>query len=974
MVVFLYNFFMTTLLHTHTEYTLLGSTIKLEKLIDFAFENSLDSLVITDHNNLYGVADFIYLCKKNNIKPIIGLDLDVEDFRLVLLARNYEGYKELMHLSSKKLSGTEIKVKDINVDNLFVIDHPTEGYYPKNSKMLKIQNYLIGTQKPTSENHIYMSNTSTLYKEETEGLSILKALSSGDYNLKEVKTLAYDEQKVSPKQQKKIKFIIDQCNIVFPDHKDILPKFNKKERSSTILKDLVIKGLKGKFGDEVPDRYAKRIKEELKVIITQGFSDYFLIIQDLIAWARKEGIEVGPGRGSAAGSLASYLLGITEVDPLEYNLLFERFLNPERVSLPDIDIDIQDTRRDEVINYLFEKYGKNKVALISTFQTIGAKNAIRDTGRVLGMPLRDVDAISKAIPLNMHLRQAKSANAKFRALVTKKKEYENLFRKAQLIEGLPRQLGTHAAGLVLSEVDIVNKVPVLMNSSNKLQLQFSMTHLERHGLLKIDLLGLRNLTIFNDIVSEIKKNYGKKIDFNKLPFNDPKVFRLLTEGQTNGIFQFESPGIKAALRKTRINSFNDVIAMLSLFRPGPMENIEEYGLRKNEGKVYEKVSPEYDEIVRDTYGIIIYQEQIMLIAQAFAGMSFAKADVFRRAIGKKNLELLSSLKKEFIDGAINNGHDIKVIKKVYASIKMFANYGFNKSHAVAYAFLAYRLAYLKQRFPIEFYTSLLNASTGSQSSIAKYVKEAKENRIIVNGPHINKSIDKVFNEDKKIYLTFNIIKGIGAAAAKKIIDERQENGEYKDFFDFVTRAINKGIGESTIELLIKSGSMDHWGDVPSLLAALPIGKRYTEMITIKKDKDIVVDEKLVDRPKIMKVDGDLEKVIKDQEKLMGISFIKDPMSKYEIEDKLNSILIGEQKTVVAKISSIELKTDKNGNEMAWVTFSDSTMSISATVFYSAWSHLKDTKIGSIVKVTIKAKEYNQRITYNVIGKWEVING
>ncbi len=968
-----------TSLHTNTEYSLLESTIKIDSLISFALEKGLESLAITDRNVMFGVAEFVAKCNKNGIKPIIGIDLDVEDYRLILLAKNFYGYQELSKLSSRKQHGEDIALTDISTADIFVIDHPDFGHYAKTKRQLNVSNYFVGTTNEDLPNAVFIKDTKILKKSENKALEILTSIANGGVMPKE----SYDyepylaEGKIESQTIKQAIVIANECNVVFPTIKNMVPKYSSPNNlsSESYFKKLITDGSANLLKD-VADKgkYVQRIKHEVSIIEKLGFTDYFLILWDVVAWAKSQDIVVGPGRGSAAGSLVSYLLGITEIDPLKFDLLFERFLNPERISMPDIDIDIQDVRRDEVINYLFQKYGKDNIGLISTFSRLGAKSSLRDSARAMGIQVRDVEAISKAIPMNASLKEAYETSSRFRAAIDKTSEYTVLFNNAMLIEGLPRQRGTHAAGIVISNNPLIESVPTMEGPNGHNQVQFTMDHLEEHGLLKIDLLGLRNLTIIKRIQEEIYTNYKKRVDLKQIPLDDSKTNDLLSRADTNGIFQFESYGMKSTLAKIKVSSLDDVVAILSLYRPGPMEYIDTYAARKAGLKKIKSIDKAYDEIVNQTQGIIIYQEQIMMIAQSYAGMSFAQADILRRAISKKKHSLISSLKEVFFDGATKNGHSNETTEEVFAMIEKFANYGFNKSHAVAYGMLSYRFAFLKARFPFEFYTSLLESSTGSQSAIQKYVNEAKAKKIKIIAPDVNLSQRKVVNENKSIILPLNIIKGFGEVANTKLINER-ENGKFEDFFDFISRVKNAGIGEPTINQLIQANALREFGNTQTLLDALPMAIRYSSMITIVRDGVKIIDTTIIAKPKLLVQKSNIKSEIAYETKLLGFQLSAFATLEFEKEKKLIDIAKNKSEEVVVFIERIKKMKDKNGSGMARVIVSDSTNRIEITIFASAWKFVENVKTGAIVEALISRKEFNGSDSYNLIKPWkEVQNG
>ncbi|WP_128008749.1 DNA polymerase III subunit alpha [Mycoplasma sp. ATU-Cv-508] len=843
-----------TSLHTATEYSLLESTIKIDNLINFAQDKKLKALAITDHNVLHGVSEFIHKCRQNQIKPVVGLDLDLEDYQLILIAQNYAGYLELVRLSSRKMHNQTIALTDIDAKNLFVIDHPRLGYYARFREKLALDNYWVGVDDPASEisGAVYVPETRILNSEkENDVLEILRSIDNrfGKAPLK-FKPYPVNVSEKHPAVQRAID-LVSQVNLNLPELKIDLPPFEigASESPEKFLDQLVRQKIDEMGLDsKTKSVYVKRAEKEIAVINKLGFANYFLIIHDLVAWAKSQNILVGPGRGSAAGSLVVYLLMITEVDPIQFDLVFERFLNLERSTLPDIDIDFQDNRRLEIIEYLFKKYGFEHVALITTFQRLGAKMALRDVGRFLGLNIALVEQLTRLVPHNFTLDQTYRHVKAYKIIVDQNKTLQSLVAKAALIEGLPRQLGTHAAGVVLNRKPITSRAPTLSGYQNLTQIQFSMDYLDDQGLLKIDILGLRNLTVLQAIQKEVQENYQKKINLRKIPFDDPATNKLLTAGDTSGIFQLESSfGMKKTLQKVQVSSLNDVIAIISLYRPGPMDNIDLYVAGKM-GQPIAKLDPSIDPILASTYGIIVYQEQIIQIAQFFAGMSPARADVLRWAISKKSFQLLDSVKKEFFLGAQQKGHSQELAERVYQYIEKFADYGFNKSHAVAYAMLAYRLAYLKARFPVEFYTAIINSSLDSPTMIRNYINEAKSKSILTLGPDIVNSLDTTINQNKNLILPLTIVKGVGQAAYSKIIQARQLK-PFKSLLTIIEALKIVKLSDSVTQSLVKADAFRTFLNSTTLMHNLSKLLRYASMVLV----DGKVQENLAEVPEIEKI-------------------------------------------------------------------------------------------------------------------------
>ncbi|MCP4336788.1 MAG: DNA polymerase III subunit alpha [Mycoplasma sp.] len=963
-------------LHTNTEYSLLESTIKLDSLINFAKENELNSLTITDRNTLYGIPEFVEKCNKENIKPIIGIDLDVDDFRLILLAKNYRGYKHLMKLAEKKAKKGSITIKDIDVSEIFIIDHPTEGHFAKYKKQLFLHNYYVGVNKGTMPKGVAIINSKILHKSENKALSILHSIKHGKTKVFNELPLSCHQEDILDTMIEQANSIAEQCNVIFPKFDSSFPKFKTPQNISSInyLKQIIKENAKEKFKN-IEDKkiYINRIKYEINIIEKLGFSDYFLIIWDMISWSKKQGILVGPGRGSAAGSIISYLLDITEINPIKHGLLFERFLNPERITMPDIDIDIQDNRRDEVIEYMFKKYGNEKTALIVTFSKLGAKMALRDSARALGIPTRVVDTLSKSIKLNETLKTTYNNIANFKAQVEKDPKIKELFEAAKSIEGLPRNIGTHAAGIVISQKDIIESVPTTLSASGHNQTQYSMNYMESNGLLKIDILGLRNLTIIQNIQKEIYLNFKKNIVLKKIKLNDKETNKLLYKGDINGIFQLESYGMKNTLSQISIDSFDDLSAAISLFRPGPMEFIKVYANRKKGIETIPDISPEYNILTKDTYGIIVYQEQIMQIAQVFAGMDFSQADILRRAISKKKKNLIFNLKEIFIKGALKNGHKQETIENVYKAIESFAEYGFNKSHAVSYAVISYRMAFLKAKFPLEFYTSILNSSLDSQKTIKLYVNECKRKGIKIISPNINESKEFVFNKNKTIILPLNLIKGLGKVAQEKILLERNENGLFEDFFSFIARMLLIGIGTSTIMSLINTNSLKEFGNVQSLTDSLNLAIRYAEMITSVKDGIKTIDFNILEKPIMITTDRNIKQEIVYEEKLLGMNynvFYTDP---FKTKETLIDLEKKDFVIVAIYVERIKKVKDKNNNEFAIITCHDSTNRIEATIFASIWKFIESSKSNKVYIVEINKRIFKGKESYIINKPWKEAN-
>ncbi|MDY2986373.1 MAG: DNA polymerase III subunit alpha [Peptoniphilus sp.] len=621
--------------------------------------------------------------------------------------------------------------------------------------------------------------------------------------------------------------IADRCNVEIEFHNLHLPHFEVPEGYDNVsyLRKLAEDGLKARYRD-VTDDIKKRFEYEFNTIITMGYTDYFLIVWDFIRYAKSVDIQVGPGRGSAAGSIVSYALGIIDIDPLKFNLLFERFLNPERVSMPDIDIDFCYERREEVIEYVIRKYGAENVAQIVTFGTLGARGALRDVGRALDISYGRVDYIAKQVPeeLNMTIEKALGMSP------TLKKEYETsdetryLIDTALKLEGLPRHTSTHAAGVVISKDEVTNYVPLTRNG-DIIATQFNMIELEELGLLKMDFLGLRTLTVIRDALKLIEENHGIKIDFSLVELNDPKILEMFARAETLGVFQFESQGMRNFLRELKPDAFEDLVAANALFRPGPMSQIPKFIESKHNSELLSYPHPLVEDILSTTYGCIVYQEQVMQIVQKVAGYSLGQADLLRRAMSKKKMSVMEEERQNFIygkeengelviAGAIRNGVDEKTANKIYDLMIDFANYAFNKSHSVAYSVVAYRTAYLKYYYPVEFMAAQITSFMGRMSQVSLYVEECKRLGIDILPPDINKSFKKFTVEDGKIRFGLKAIKNMGENFIDAAVEAREKGGEFISLNDFVKRVaeINpSAVNKRALEYLIKCGGLDCLG-------------------------------------------------------------------------------------------------------------------------------------------------------------------
>ena len=699
-------------LYIKTDNSLLCSMITIDNLIKFAKENNINSLTITD-NNMFGAIEFYKKCIDNNIKPIIGLEVDYID-KIIVYAKNYDGYKNLLKLSTI-MSKDKITIDDLvkYSDNLICI-----------LKDKKLENELNKIYKDifVIEN---LKEILYLKEEDKQYIKYLYCIKNGK-KIDDI-DIEFNNHLCLLKESETIEKL---CDIKFPEYENLIPKFKcpNNIESKDYLKKLCIDGLKNKFGNVVPKKYIDRLKYELDVINEMGFNDYFLIVYDYVKYSKENNILVGPGRGSAASSLVSYLLNIITIDPLKYNLLFERFLNKMRKTMPDIDIDFEDSKRGNVINYCIDKYGIKRVAPIITFGTMGSRQILRDIAKTLNI---NVDYLCRLIDSKLNLKQNLN-NKKIKEYLDINHDIKNVYQISMHLEGLKRHTSIHASGVIISEIDLDEVIPLYYHD-NLYITGYTMEYLEDLGLLKMDFLGLSNLTYIHNILNEIN------INFDDIPLNDSEALKIFYDVNTTGIFQFESKGMCNFLSKLKPNSFDDIVSSIALYRPGPMDNIDTFINRKKGKEKIDYIVPELEPILKSTYGIIVYQEQILLIANVLANYTYGEADILRRAMSKKKEDILLNEKDKFVKRSVENGFSFEDSTKVYDLILKFANYGFNKAHSVAYAMISYRMAYLKAHYPLLFMKQLLSMVIGNEEKTKSYIYECKKNNIKIIPPSINLS-------------------------------------------------------------------------------------------------------------------------------------------------------------------------------------------------------------------------------------------
>lgn len=951
---------MITPLNIKTEYTLLSSMIKVKDLIEFAKKSNLKTLNITD-NNMFGTMEFYNACIKNNIKPIIGLEVTLDNHVFVLYAKNFKGYKNLLKITSNEKNIAILE--EHSNDLICIVPFESKELYEKLSKIYEDifisfrneeERYLI-----KEENKLYMNKVLYLNEEDKTFIKYLYGIRDG---LKEPFDLELDDLYLNlnePLMNDNNKYVNDSCNLVIEYEKNLLPIYKCPDSmdSYTYLKKLCIDGLKRIFGSKVGSLYQERLKYELDIINKMGFCNYFLIVYDYVKFAKEHGILVGAGRGSAAGSLVSYLLNITEIDPLKYNLLFERFLNPERISMPDIDIDFEFNRRSEVIDYCINKYGAKKVAPIITFGTLGAKQIIRDLGRVMNI---DVEYLTGFIDSQKLLIDNYNANEKLKRFLKVNDDLRNLYRIAMKLEGIKRHTSIHAAGIVMSEIDLDEVIPLEKNHDDFYITGYSMEYLEGLGLLKMDFLALRNLTLLNDTLNDLEKD-GISVDLKNISLNDKNTIQIFNNAKTTGIFQFESEGMMNFLRKYKPNTFEDIVAAIALYRPGPMKNIDSYIKRKNGLEKIDYIDDALVDILKPTYGIIVYQEQIMQIASIMAGYSLAEADLLRKAMSKKKEEILIAEKEKFISNSIKRGHEKEKVEKVYNLILKFAEYGFNRAHSVAYSKIAFEMAYLKSHYYKYFMKNLLTMVSGSDKT-KEYIYECKEAGLEILKPSVLTSESSYKIEELGLRFPLSAVKNIGVTAVNTIIKER-DNGKYVDIFDFVKRVYGKSVNKKTLEALALSGSLATFGyNAKTIVEGLDELINYAEIASYNDE---------IPKPMLeIKQDYSKRELMEYEYQAFGFylsnHIITEYRAKYNNHLKINELgkYFNRNIDLIIYVDRIKEINTKSNNKMLFITGADETSKIDIVVFSTVYEELNNLEKGDIL--IIKGRVEKRFDKYQVV--------
>ena len=904
-------------LNLHTEYSLQAGVSSIDSFLKKAKDMDMSAIALTDYANMFCAIEFYKKAKDIGIKPIIGLELPLTNngeniFCLTLLAKNYNGYKNLVKLASelyKNISASELKInKEIlkkysgdlialsgglngeiaqeillnaSEEKIEKIINEYMEIFSKENFYLEIQSNELQEQKIVNEklyeiaqkNNFEMVVTGNVYyldKGDHDLQDVVICIQSGS-KIKEknrrraiskelyFKTREEIEKSLDKKFEKAIEntnLIADQCNVEIEFGHLQFPYYEVPKEYSGMdeyLRNICYANLKNLYGDNLTKEIKERLEYELSVISKMGYSGYFIVVWDFISYAKRRGIPVGPGRGSAAGSLVSYCLGITMIDPIQYNLLFERFLNPERISMPDIDIDICRERREELIDYVVHKYGRERVAHIITFGRMKAKAAIRDVGRVLDIDLPKIDKLAKLVPANIPLEKTLKENVEIAKLYTSDIELQKVIDMSIRIENKVRHVSTHAAGMLITKENLDESVPIYLDEKEGvIATQYQMKELEELGLLKIDFLGLKNLSNIQRAIDYIKQYRNIDIDLYKIPLDDKKVFSMLAAGDTVGVFQMEAEGFKKVLRRLKPDKFEDIVAMLSLYRPGPLQSgmVDDFIKRKNGLEEIAYPHKNLEIILKETYGVILYQEQVMKIASYMANYSLGEADLLRRAMGKKNFAIMRENREKFIQRAVENNYTEEKADEIFELIDKFAGYGFNKSHSVAYAMISYWTAYLKAHYPAFYFAAIMTSEISETGDVAYYFNDAKEHRISIYPPNVN--TPSAYFEIKNDGISYSLaaIKNLGLNLAKKIVEDYEKHGAYTKLDEFVLRNKKNGMNKRALEALILSGALDELE-----------GNRKEKFLSIDKVLDFVSKAPKTDEIQQMNLFGAASKTI-----------------------------------------------------------------------------------------------------------------
>ena len=1020
-------------LHIHTQYSLLDGANRIGDIVKKAAEYGMPALAITDHGNMFGAVEFYQKAEKAGIKPIIGCETYVARgsrldktsngpseaaYHLVLLARNIDGYRNLMRLVSagytegfyykpridkevlaqysggliglsaclkgevphKLLSGDRegarlaaLEYKHILGPENFYLELQDNGL----EEQRRVNEMLV---ELAEETHIPLVATSDCHyfrREDAKAHEALLCIQTGKtmsdpsrmrFTTEEFYFKSPEEMRSAfefyPEALANTVRIAERCNLQLTFDQYHLPNYEVPEgfTKESYLEKVAREGLERRLKSVPPEKhkaYRDRFATELKIIESMGFPGYFLVVWDFIHYAKENKIPVGPGRGSAAGSLVAYSLGITDLDPLPYGLLFERFLNPERISMPDIDIDFCMDRRDEVIKYVRKKYGEDHVSQIITFGTMLAKGVIRDVGRVLDVPYGEVDKVAKLVPdtLKITLEEALHQEPKLGELIKEDPKIAEVFETARVLEGLTRHASKHAAGIVISQEPLTNYAPLYRDNNGDIVTQYAKDEVEKIGLVKFDFLGLRTLTVVTNAVAIINSNLKEgepPFDLASLDLQKPdaETYKLLSAGDTDGVFQLESSGMRDVLMRLKPECFEDIVAINALYRPGPINSgmVDDFIKRKRGTTPITYLLPDLEGILKDTYGVIVYQEQVMQTAVTLAGFTLGQADTLRKAMGKKKPEVMEKMKETFVKGAVERKIAQKKAEEIFDLMAKFAEYGFNKSHSAAYSVITYQTAYLKAHYKVEFMAALLSSEMDDTDKIVKYISDCRKMGISVLPPDVNKSSASFTVSDEKILFGLAAVKNVGYAAIESIIEARQTGGDFKSVYDFCRRVDLRRVNKRVLEGLIKCGAFDSTGVARSrMMAVLDRAMEGGNQAAREKQAgqfsmfDILADTGGDDAPEVYPDlpewnEGDL---LAYEKETIGFYITGHPLARFEKEARryapnntaqLKELPEGSEVTIVGVIRLKKVTTTKRGDKMAYVTIEDLQGTVEVIVF------------------------------------------
>ncbi len=1060
-------------LHVHTHYSLLDGAIRIPDLMQRLDELGMKAVAMTDHGNMYGAVNFQKAAEKAGIKSIIGCEIYLNDdafdeeailsenYHLTLLAKNLQGYKNLMYLNSmgwlrghdrrRGVPSIDFEILKDNCEGIICLSGDLGGeinqailrgdreqavqiarrykeLFGPQHYYLEVMDNALPEQQKCNEALVELgaqldielvatNDCHYLRREDARAHGVLMSIQLGktvdldritDHGVDQLYVRSAEEMWEAfshlPQACENTVKIAEMCDVEIPLGEIYLPQYDvpqqfaaqhdiddPKQGIHLYFEHVARQGLEERFREldelgEDYDRkvYEERLQEEIDIICQMDFPGYFLIVWDFIDWSHQQGIPVGPGRGSGAGSLVAYSMRITDIDPMPYDLLFERFLNPERVSMPDFDIDFCMNRRGEVIDYVTEKYGEDNTGQIITYGQMKARACIKDVGRALNFSFGETNRIAKLVPdeLGIKLDEALEKEKRLRQLCDEDEQVDALFDIALALENLNRQAGIHAAGLVISEDPLWEYVPVCRGANGEYVTQYAKNEVEEAGLVKFDFLGLKTLTVIDDavrLVNQQRADRGEEaFELKAIPLDDPKVFELISAGDTTGVFQLESSGFQELLKKLKPSTFEDIVAAVALYRPGPLGSgmVDDFIDRKHGRKEVEYPHPWLEEVLEPTYGVMVYQEQVMKTAQIMAGYTLGGADLLRRAMGKKKKSVMDQQKKIFVDGAVDKGVDEGTAKEVFDLMAYFAGYGFNKSHSAAYGLITYQTGYLKAHFPVEFMAALMTSDRDNTDKIVRFINEAKQMGIEVLPPDVNESLLDFSVVDEKIRFGLAAIKGVGAGVIEVILEERRKGGPFESIFDFCGRVDLDRINKRAIEAMVKSGAFDSIGPqmqeqhvaaicearaslFEAIEAAVERGQRAQHDAAVgqsslfgmmsQEAREVVLDDTYPEaRPWPERTLLGFEK------ELLGFYVTGHPLDRFESELGMYGVTdtnelskgsgLGQYETVVAAgvVSAMREISLKSGNgRMAFVTLEDKTGEVEIIVFSSAFEEYEE---------------------------------